>query len=158
MRSLEIVAPAAGAAGACSRPCLLPVRRNKDLSFWGIFCFGMYVVAASFASDDDLNTNDAEASAANFSACSSHSDCFAFGATCLPSAFAEIIDDSAQQPCLNCYASYNVGTAPRMCINGACCCSGDSVVFGVVPRVHLARYEHSSCNQEGSNCDAKLKL
>jgi hypothetical protein len=157
MRSLEMVTPAA-AAGACSRPCLLPVRRNKYLSLWGIFCFGVYAVAASFASDDDFNTNNAEASAANFSACNSHSDCFAMSATCRPSAPAEIIGNSAQQPCLTCYASYNAGTAPRMCINGACCCTGHSVVFGVVPRVHLARYDHSSCHQEGSNCDVELKL
>jgi hypothetical protein len=155
MRSLEIVAPA---AGACSPLCLLPFRRIKDLSFCGILCFGICVAAASLASDVDFNTNNAQASAANFSACNSHSNCFAIGASCLPSAPAEIIDNSAPQPCLTCYASYNAGTAPRMCINGACCCAGNSVVFGVVPRVHLAQYEHSTCHQEGSPCDVELKL
>ena len=128
------------------------------LWFWGIFCCGMCVVAASLASNDNFNTNNAEASAANFSVCNTHSDCFAIGATCLSSVPAEIIDNLAHRPCLTCSASYNVGTAPRMCINGACCCTSDSVVFGVVPRVHLAQYEHSTCGHEGSNCHVELKL
>jgi hypothetical protein len=156
MCSLEIdMTPA---AGACTRPCLLPVRRNKELSFWGILCCGMCVVAASLASNDNFNTNNVEASAANFSLCNTHSDCFAIGATCLSSVPAEIIDNLAHRPCLTCSASYNVGTAPRMCINGACCCTSDSVVFGVVPRVHLAQYEHSTCGHEGSNCHVEVKL
>jgi hypothetical protein len=146
------------AVGVRTQLHFFPVKSSNCWSFGGIFLCGIYVVAASFASSDDFITNTAEASAANLSKCNTHSDCFAIGTTCLSRAPAEIIDNMTHQPCLTCQASYNVGTAPRMCINGACSCSGDSVVFGVVPRVHLAQYDRSTCDYEGSDCGVDLKL
>jgi hypothetical protein len=73
MCSLEIdMAPAAGAWHAtvfvaCQKEQRAVLLGYILLWFWGIFCCGMCVVAASLASNDNFNTNNAEASAANFS-------------------------------------------------------------------------------------------
>ncbi len=130
--------------------------------WWCVVCCGVHVAAAHLASNEVFGQFNSQSSVADdSSACTTHADCFVVGATCRSDAAARSVDDAARTPCIacdRCSASYNLGTAPRLCVSGACSCSGDSVVFGVVPRVHLAHYESGVCDHDGSKCETELTL
>lgn len=130
--------------------------------WWCVVCCGVHVAAAHLANNEVFGQFNTQSSVADDSSvCSTHADCFIVSATCRSGAAARSVDDASRTPsipCGTCSASYDLGTAPRLCVSGACSCSGDSVVFGVVPRVHLAHYESGVCDHDGSKCETELTL
>jgi hypothetical protein len=125
------------------------------LLHWCCCCMFCYMVHISGSA------SMVSATSATSSVCTIHADCFALSATCISTANVTTgtSNITSYQPCEACLAShYNLGTAPRMCESGTCRCSGGSVVCGIVPRLHLATYEHRACHFEGSDCDASLRV